>query len=81
VQRYFDDLIGLQMERDRSDAIKIYRAVSASVLTEAHQVNKERAKAFQEYLNDLDLDRQKKKVEEKKKNPFKNLMGVVPFTN
>jgi hypothetical protein len=69
------------MERDRSDAIKIYRAVSAAVFTESHQANKERAKAFQNYLNDLDLDKKKKEIEEKKKNPFKNLMGVVPFTN
>ena len=50
------------MENDRSDAVKIYRAVSAAVLTEAHQVNKERAKAFQEYLDSLDLDKQKKEV-------------------
>jgi hypothetical protein len=79
VQRYYDDLIGLEMENTRNDAIKIYRAVSAAVLTEAHKVNKERADAFRKYLDSLDLDRHKKEIEEKKKDPVKNLRGIIPF--
>ena len=79
-KRYYDDLIELEIEDLRSNTISIYRAVSAAVLTESNQVNRDRAKAFKEYIDDLDVDKQKKKHEEKKKDPFAPLRGLIPFS-
>ena len=78
-QRYYEDLVELEIEKMRDDAIRLYKAVAAAFVTESQKVNKDRTEAFIKYLDSLDLEKQKREREEKKKDPFKGLKGLVPF--
>lgn len=60
------------------DTMSRYHAVSAAVPADSEKNAKKRAEVWKKYLDSLDLKKLKKKAEDRK-NPLKQLKGLVPI--
>lgn len=58
--------------------MSVYHALLAAVPVDSEKSAKQRTNSWKQYLNSLDLEKLKKKAEDKKK-PLKQLRGLVPF--
>jgi len=78
-QRYYTDLVELDLEDKYSDAIKIYYAVLAAVPADTREAARSRHESWKKYLESIDIEKIKKHAEDKKKDPVKALRGLIPF--
>lgn len=79
VNRYSTDLIELELEERRSKMKDLETTLRTIPIAELGKDNAKRYKEWIAHMDSLDIKKTQKKEEEKKKDPFKALRGVVPF--
>jgi hypothetical protein len=77
-QRYYDSIIEVELEETLRDAMMVYHATLAAVPVDTEKYAKKRADAWKKYIDSLDIEKLKKK-EKDRRNPLKQLKGLVPI--
>lgn len=77
-QRYYDSILEVELEETLRDVMAVYHATMAAVPVDTEKHARKRSDAWKKYLDSLDIEKIKKKDKERK-NPLKQLQGLVPI--